>query len=109
MLNIRQPRALPPPHKVQPQPGDCADDAVVLEHILHDYEKFKIPGGGHVKVDVEIWVQEVSKIIEITSEFELDIYVTEMWTGIHSLTMIKLYNIVSDPSLVFNHMNPCKQ
>jgi len=38
-------------------------------------------------------VQEVSKIIEITSEFELDIYVTEQWL---------------DPSLDYSHMNPCK-
>ncbi|KAI1705119.1 transmembrane amino acid transporter protein domain-containing protein [Ditylenchus destructor] len=30
--------------------------------------------------DDAICVQEVSKIIELTSEFELDIYVTEMWT-----------------------------
>ena len=40
-----------------------------------------------------MWVQEVSKIIEINSEFELDIYVTEQWT---------------DPSLAFNNLNPCK-
>uniref|UniRef100_A0A915DTF4 Uncharacterized protein n=1 Tax=Ditylenchus dipsaci TaxID=166011 RepID=A0A915DTF4_9BILA len=75
----------------------CADDAVILEHLLNGYDKNKIPGGQHgggVKVDVEIWVQEVSKIIEITSEFELDIYVTEMW---------------NDPSLAFQHLNPCKQ
>ena len=38
-------------------------------------------------------MQEVSKIIEITSEFELDIYVTEQWL---------------DPSLDYSHMNPCK-
>uniref|UniRef100_A0A0M3HJX5 Neur_chan_LBD domain-containing protein n=1 Tax=Ascaris lumbricoides TaxID=6252 RepID=A0A0M3HJX5_ASCLU len=41
-----------------------------------------------------IWVQEVSKIIEITSEFELDIYVTEKWI---------------DPSLSYDHLNPCKR
>ncbi|KAI6177863.1 Neur-chan-LBD domain-containing protein [Aphelenchoides bicaudatus] len=95
MLMIRQPRALPAVPRQQPtqQPGDCTDDAIILENILHGYDKFKIPGGGHVKVNVEIWVQEVSKIIEITSEFELDIYVTEMWV---------------DPNLVFHHMNPCK-
>lgn len=42
----------------------------------------------------QIWVQEVSKIIEISSEFELDIYVTERWT---------------DPALAFSHLNPCKR
>lgn len=45
-------------------------------------------------VYIQIWVQEISKIIEITSEFELDIYVTEKWI---------------DPSLAYDHMNPCKK
>lgn len=67
---------------------------MIVETILDNYDKNKIPGGGHVKVSVEIWVQEVSKIVEITSEFELDVYVTEIW---------------EDPSLVFHHLNPCKQ
>uniref|UniRef100_A0A7E4W1T7 Ligand-gated ion channel 50 n=1 Tax=Panagrellus redivivus TaxID=6233 RepID=A0A7E4W1T7_PANRE len=71
----------------------CADDAVILEALLKDYDKHKIPGGGSVEVVVELWVQQVSKIIEITSEFELDVYVTEWW---------------NDPSLAFSHMNPCK-
>lgn len=43
---------------------------------------------------MQIWVQEVSKIIEITSEFQLDIYVTEKWI---------------DPSLAYGHLNPCKK
>lgn len=62
--------------------------------ILDGYNKLDLPGGGHVVVSIEIWVQEVSKIIEITSEFELDIYVTERWT---------------DPSLAYSHLNPCKR
>uniref|UniRef100_A0A0N4ZAX1 Neurotransmitter-gated ion-channel ligand binding domain protein n=1 Tax=Parastrongyloides trichosuri TaxID=131310 RepID=A0A0N4ZAX1_PARTI len=73
-------------------PG-CNDDAVILDWLLEDYNSFEIPGHGHVKVDVEIWIQEVSKIIEITSEFEVDLYVTEVW---------------NDPSLAFSHMLPCK-
>ncbi|CAJ0943178.1 unnamed protein product, partial [Mesorhabditis belari] len=71
----------------------CADDAEVLAAVLKTYEKMDLPSGGNVSVSVEIWVQEVSKIIEITSEFELDIYVTERWT---------------DPSLAYAHLNPCK-
>uniref|UniRef100_A0AC35EV82 Neurotransmitter-gated ion-channel ligand-binding domain-containing protein n=1 Tax=Panagrolaimus sp. PS1159 TaxID=55785 RepID=A0AC35EV82_9BILA len=72
----------------------CADDAVILETLLQNYDKLRIPGGGNVEVSVELWVQEVSKIIEITSEFELDVYVTEWWR---------------DDSLAFAHLNPCKQ
>ncbi|CAJ0580590.1 unnamed protein product, partial [Mesorhabditis spiculigera] len=71
----------------------CADDAEIIAAVLDNYEKMELPSGGNVSVSVEIWVQEVSKIIEITSEFELDIYVTERWT---------------DPSLAYAHLNPCK-
>ncbi|KAL3111304.1 hypothetical protein niasHT_013346 [Heterodera trifolii] len=73
---------------------NCSDENFILSTLLRDYDKFRIPGGGNVRVEVEIWVQEVSKIIEITSEFELDIYVTEIWT---------------DPLLAFAHLNPCKK
>uniref|UniRef100_A0A914XAY1 Uncharacterized protein n=1 Tax=Plectus sambesii TaxID=2011161 RepID=A0A914XAY1_9BILA len=74
--------------------ADCKDDAAVVDQLLQDYDKHKLPGGGNVSVIVEIWVQEVSKIIEFTSEFELDIYVTEQWI---------------DPSLAYGFMQPCKQ
>ncbi|GMR40769.1 hypothetical protein PMAYCL1PPCAC_10964 [Pristionchus mayeri] len=73
--------------------GKCRDDAQVVSTILHGYKKDNLPGNQQVQVSVEIWVQEVSKIIEISSEFELDIYVTERWT---------------DPALSFSHLNPCK-
>uniref|UniRef100_A0A914KLE8 Uncharacterized protein n=1 Tax=Meloidogyne incognita TaxID=6306 RepID=A0A914KLE8_MELIC len=73
---------------------NCSDEHWILEHLLKDYDKFRIPGEGNVRVEVEIWVQEVSKIIEITSEFELDIYVTEWWL---------------DSRLAFSHLNPCKK
>uniref|UniRef100_A0A1I8B9I4 Neur_chan_LBD domain-containing protein n=1 Tax=Meloidogyne hapla TaxID=6305 RepID=A0A1I8B9I4_MELHA len=73
---------------------NCSDEHWILEHLLDGYDKFRIPGGGNVRVEVEIWVQEVSKIIEITSEFELDIYVTEWWL---------------DSRLAFSHLNPCKK
>ncbi|KAK6741649.1 hypothetical protein RB195_009491 [Necator americanus] len=69
------------------------EELVDRYYILNGYNKLELPGGGHVRVSVEIWVQEVSKIIEITSEFELDIYVTERWT---------------DPALAYSHLNPCK-
>ncbi|VDN08069.1 unnamed protein product, partial [Thelazia callipaeda] len=61
--------------------GECANDAVIITEILRGYDKFKIPGGS------------VQVSVEITSEFELDIYVTEKWI---------------DPSLAYDHLNPCK-
>jgi hypothetical protein len=54
MLMIRQPRALPAPRNAIPTDGGCTDDAVILETLLTGYDKHKIPGGGHVKVNVEV-------------------------------------------------------
>ncbi|VDO86526.1 unnamed protein product [Haemonchus placei] len=34
--------------------GLCTGDDVIIEHILHDYNKLELPGGGHVKVSVEV-------------------------------------------------------
>lgn len=34
--------------------SQCTDDAVILDTILRGYDKNKIPGGGHVKVNVEV-------------------------------------------------------
>uniref|UniRef100_A0A914XLW2 Uncharacterized protein n=1 Tax=Plectus sambesii TaxID=2011161 RepID=A0A914XLW2_9BILA len=41
----------------------------------------------------KVWVQEVNAINELTSDFDMDIYVTELWV---------------DLALSFEHMNPCK-
>lgn len=32
----------------------CADDAVILETLLQNYDKLRIPGGGNVEVSVEV-------------------------------------------------------
>lgn len=51
-------------------------------------------GGSGVQVNVEFWVQEITSISEITNDFEMDIYINEIWL---------------DPSLNFETFNPCKQ
>ncbi|VDK53452.1 unnamed protein product [Cylicostephanus goldi] len=43
--------------------GRCTGDDAIIDHILNGYNKLELPGGGHVRVSVE-----------------LDIYVTERWT-----------------------------
>ncbi|PAV61087.1 hypothetical protein WR25_25335 [Diploscapter pachys] len=47
-----------------------------------------------VKVSVEFWIQAITAINEITNDFEMDIYINEMWL---------------DPALNFEKLNPCKQ
>ncbi|KAK6045957.1 Neurotransmitter-gated ion-channel ligand binding domain protein [Cooperia oncophora] len=44
-------------------------------------------------VFVEIWIQAITSIDELTNDFEMDIYITEKWL---------------DPALNFQRMSPCK-
>lgn len=57
------------------------------------YNRHKIPGGGGLNVTVEVWVQEITTISDITSDFQLDIYMSETWL---------------DAGLTFEDLNPCK-
>ncbi|CAD6186957.1 unnamed protein product [Caenorhabditis auriculariae] len=75
---------------------NCTRQPVIINRLLNGtgYNKFRIPNDDGVKVSVEFWVQAITSINEITNDFEMDIYINEMWM---------------DPSLNFEHMNPCKQ
>ncbi|CAJ0942629.1 unnamed protein product, partial [Mesorhabditis belari] len=88
-------RPITDPTKVIRSTRQCANDSYILKKLLAEnvYNQHKIPG-GKVFVTVEVWVQEVTTISDITSDFQLDIYISEMWT---------------DPALYFEDMNPCKQ
>lgn len=48
----------------------CANDSYILETILHKYNPHKIPG-GQVSVEVEVWVQDITTISDITSDFQV--------------------------------------
>uniref|UniRef100_A0AC34Q0E5 Uncharacterized protein n=1 Tax=Panagrolaimus sp. JU765 TaxID=591449 RepID=A0AC34Q0E5_9BILA len=71
----------------------CSNDSYILETILRKYNRHKIPGVGAVQVWIEVWVQEITTISDITSDFQLDIYISEMWR---------------DPALDYSWMDPCK-
>uniref|UniRef100_A0A915DV41 Uncharacterized protein n=1 Tax=Ditylenchus dipsaci TaxID=166011 RepID=A0A915DV41_9BILA len=75
-----------------PRNQHCSNDSHILETIFQNYNRHKIPG-GQVKVEVEVWVQEITTISDITSDFQLDIYISEMWL---------------DPALDYSWMEPCK-
>ncbi|PIO76643.1 Neurotransmitter-gated ion-channel ligand binding domain protein [Teladorsagia circumcincta] len=80
------------PAKVERATKECANDSYILSTIMHNYNRHKIPG-GQVEVKVEVWVQEITTISDITSDFQLDIYISEMWM---------------DPALDYSTLNPCK-
>uniref|UniRef100_A0A7E4V951 Ligand-gated ion channel 50 n=1 Tax=Panagrellus redivivus TaxID=6233 RepID=A0A7E4V951_PANRE len=71
----------------------CTSDKTIIEKLLADYKQHKTPSELGVSVGIEVWVQEVNSINEITSDFDMDIYVTELWV---------------DNALRYDHMNPCK-
>lgn len=48
----------------------CANDSHLLNMIMDGYNKNKIPG-GQVSVQVEVWVQEITTISDITSDFQV--------------------------------------
>ncbi|KRZ20095.1 Replication factor C subunit 1, partial [Trichinella pseudospiralis] len=74
----------------------CANDSTIIDLLLKSnlYNKHRVPDPNGVVVMVEFWVQEISSVSELTSDFEMDIYVNEIWM---------------DKALRFDAMNPCKQ
>lgn len=50
---------------------NCANDSFILETILKKYNRHKIPGDS-VIVQVEVWVQEITTISDITSDFQVN-------------------------------------
>ncbi|CAO4368570.1 unnamed protein product [Caenorhabditis nigoni] len=80
------------PAKVERATKNCANDSFILGTIMSNYNRHKIPG-GQVEVSVEVWVQEITTISDITSDFQLDIYIYETW---------------HDPALNYAFLNPCK-
>ncbi|KAF8374498.1 acc-1 [Pristionchus pacificus] len=73
--------------------SNCANDTEIINALLKDsYNKHYLPSHPvHVRVDM--WVQEVTSVSELTQDFEIDLYINEFW---------------DDPALAFDYMNPCK-
>ncbi|CAP23097.1 LOW QUALITY PROTEIN: Protein CBR-LGC-47, partial [Caenorhabditis briggsae] len=74
----------------------CANDTEIIDHLLFEsalyYNKHKLPS-PQVDVRIEMWVQEVSSVSELTQDFEIDLYMNEYWT---------------DPGLAYDILNPCQ-
>jgi hypothetical protein len=59
---------------------------------MKDYDTHLLPEADGVNVTIELHVQGVSGISEITGDFELDVMYSEIWL---------------DPRLSFKHLNVC--
>ncbi|KAI1728037.1 neurotransmitter-gated ion-channel ligand binding domain-containing protein [Ditylenchus destructor] len=64
----------------------------IIDTLLKDYDIHLLPEAEGVNVTIELHVQGVSGISEITADFELDIMYSEIWL---------------DPRLSFKHLNVC--
>ncbi|PIC32880.1 hypothetical protein B9Z55_013059 [Caenorhabditis nigoni] len=79
----------------KPRKLNCTRDTDIIDRLLNGtgYNKFRIPQEEGMTVVVEIWIQAITSIDELTNDFDMDIYITETWL---------------DPALNFQHMSPCK-
>ncbi|CAJ0601705.1 unnamed protein product [Cylicocyclus nassatus] len=74
---------------------NCTRDTDIIDQLLNGtgYNKFRIPRMTGMTVTVEIWIQAINSIDEMTNDFDMDIYITERWL---------------DPALNFEKLSPCK-
>ncbi|XGW33694.1 hypothetical protein V3C99_017818, partial [Haemonchus contortus] len=95
LLNIHLLYSLPNMY-LYDSPRRCANDTEIIDHLLLDtalhYNKHKLPSNP-VDVRIEMWVQEVTSVSELTQDFEIDLYMNEYWT---------------DPGLAYAILNPCQ-
>ncbi|CAJ0578731.1 unnamed protein product, partial [Mesorhabditis spiculigera] len=64
----------------------------LIDTLLTDYDVHLLPHAEGVNVTMELHVQSISKISEITADFSLDVMYSEIW---------------EDPRLSFKHLNVC--
>ncbi|KAF8360050.1 lgc-50 [Pristionchus pacificus] len=84
------------PTSSPPPSGRCNRNSInmgkLIDNILNDYDTHLLPEENGVNVTIELHVQGVSGISEITADFSLDIMYSEIW---------------QDPRLSFKHLNIC--
>ncbi|CAL2042367.1 unnamed protein product [Caenorhabditis brenneri] len=75
--------------------SECLNEAQLMNTLIskRDYSKHKLPRKNGITVSVEFWIQEINSISEMTNDFELELFINEMWT---------------DPNLEFSHLGACK-
>lgn len=65
----------------------------MIEGMMAHYDKQMLPNPRGVNVTIEIHIQEIASLSEISSDFELDLFYSEIWL---------------DPMLNFSNFSACK-
>lgn len=77
-------------------PQKCSRNSMnlsrVIDSMLYKYDKHLLPDADGVNVTMEIHIQEISSIYELTADFELDLMYSEIWI---------------DPRLDFTNLSIC--
>uniref|UniRef100_A0A1I7UVM5 Neur_chan_memb domain-containing protein n=1 Tax=Caenorhabditis tropicalis TaxID=1561998 RepID=A0A1I7UVM5_9PELO len=62
--------------------SECLNEAQLMDTLINkrDYSKHKLPKKTGITVSVEFWIQEINSISEMTNDFELELFINEMWT-----------------------------
>ncbi|EPB75321.1 hypothetical protein ANCCEY_05579 [Ancylostoma ceylanicum] len=79
--------------RVKCPPGTLSEGQIVSA-LFSNYTKMLPEGDSAVEVQIEMHIQDMGSLNEITSDFEIDILFTQLWR---------------DESLSFSHMLACKR
>lgn len=72
----------------------CTDEEkLILQSVFKNYDKSILPNPKGVTVDVEMHIQDISSLSELTSDFELDVLFSSIWR---------------DPHLSFENLQTCE-
>ncbi|KAK6016015.1 hypothetical protein OSTOST_18506, partial [Ostertagia ostertagi] len=77
-----------------PPPPRSLSEGQIVQALFNNYTKMLPEGDSAVEVQIEMHVQDMGSLNEITSDFEIDILFTQLWR---------------DESLSFAHMLACKR
>uniref|UniRef100_A0A915ISD7 Neurotransmitter-gated ion-channel ligand-binding domain-containing protein n=1 Tax=Romanomermis culicivorax TaxID=13658 RepID=A0A915ISD7_ROMCU len=69
------------------------EEKIILQTIFTDYDKTIMPNKSGLEVQVEMHIQDISSLSELTSDFELDVLFSSIWR---------------DPSLSFEQFKTCE-
>lgn len=70
-----------------------SEEKFILQTVFNKYDKMILPNKSGVTVEVEMHIQDISSLSELTSDFELDVLFSSIWT---------------DPHLSFENLKTCE-